>query len=116
MSNLKNRFPKNIRYVWEDWHSCLVCNANKWDALHHIISPSSMLFVPGDHNKSIYNSCPIHNFKCHIDNESLSKKKTIKRLLKKNSTALRFLGYKPETEKQKERDREFKKVYNDLLT
>lgn len=90
-SGLSYRFKDSDRQIWLniDWYACLVCRCNQWDALHHIISPSSRLHVAGEHNSSIFNSCPIHNImhpygmrSCHVGNEAfLYRDETIKKLL-----------------------------------
>lgn len=81
-TGLSNRFSQKTRYEWLDWYSCLICRMNQQDALHHIVSPSSRHYVAGDHNKSVLNSCPIHNQKCHVGNEAhLNKDETITKLL-----------------------------------
>lgn len=94
-SGLKNRFPENLKYEWQFWYECMFCGKNGWDALHHIITPTNHEYVPGNHNRSILNSCPIHNFKsddeavqnCHIGNES-ELHKQIPKLLSKTLHAL----------------------------
>lgn len=70
---------------------------NQQDVLHHIVSPSSHLYIDGDHNTSVFNSCPIHNQKCHIGNEAyLYADETIKKLLNDVARALLFdLDYVP---------------------
>ena len=84
---------------------------NRYDALHHIISPTLRFYRPGLYNKSVLNSCPIHNFKCHIGNDGyLHKDDVIRSLLKKNVLALDNLGYKTRSQ----RDAEFLMAYNAL--
>ncbi len=64
---LKNRFPVEVVNFWIGWPFDLWELGNREaDALHHIISPSSNRYVDGHHNESIFNSCPINNFKNHI--------------------------------------------------
>lgn len=85
---------------------------NQYDALHHIICPSVRFFVRGDHNKSVFNSCPIHNQRCHIGNEAhLYNDEIVKQLLLKTLMALFQMEYKAN-----KRDREFLKVYSALYT
>lgn len=91
-NGLNYRIKEEDKAVFLDWITCLICNRNSWDALHHIISPSFRGHIKGEHNSSIYNACPIHNFKhpnaeghepnCHIGNESfLYSEDTIRNLL-----------------------------------
>jgi hypothetical protein len=108
-SGLKNRFPERVRHAWLYWWTCLMCRYNQANALHHILSPSSRLYIAGEHNKSIFNSCPLHNYlhpnarelqkkgcegfgitkPCHVGNEShLYKDDTIKSLLKEVRTIM----------------------------
>jgi len=63
-------FKNEDRYVWEGWWECYLCGQNTWNALHHIISTSDQIYIPGDHNGSILNSAPLCNYPCHIGNES----------------------------------------------
>lgn len=87
-----------------------MCGKNRWDVLHHILSPSSLLYVKGKHNESAYNSCPTHNFGCHIDNEAyIYKDSTIRTLLKKTKVALDEEDYRPT-----ELDRQFLQIYAHL--
>lgn len=111
MAGLRNRFAEADRYVWLYHYSCMVCNMNQQDVLHHIVSPSSHLYKDGDHNTSIFNSCPIHNQKCHIGNEAfLYRDDTIKMLLNKVARALLFqLDYVPNA-----KDILFVKTYQSL--
>jgi hypothetical protein len=128
-SGLRNRFPEWVHKVWElDWHSCMVCHLNNWNALHHIVSPSSRHYIDGSHNESILNSCPIHNYRhpscdvlksqgysgqgidcdCHINNEAWLNK-NISTLLMQTKQALEDIGYQ-----LKPIDHEFIKVYKKL--
>ena len=87
---------------------------NQQDVLHHIVSPSSHLYIDGDHNESVFNSCPVHNqlhpnsgfiYKmgsrgfgidrnCHIGNEAyLYSDETIKMLLNKVASSLLYEIY-----------------------
>lgn len=68
---LNNRFKKDDTFEWLFWQRCLWCGENRWDALHHVISPSSRGWKDTDCNTSILNSCPIHNTKCHLYNSGL---------------------------------------------
>ena len=110
---LSNRFPESVRMEWLYWYACMVCGENRIDALHHIISPSVRFYVKGDHNKSVLNSCPIHNHKCHIGNEAyLHTEENTKMLLQKTLHALtKDLGYT-----LNERDKEFLTIYSVLYT
>lgn len=95
-TGLKNRFSQEVRNQWLYWYSCMICGKNQQDVLHHIISPSSHLYVDGEHNESVFNSCPIHNFVCHIGNEAfLYKDETIRMLLWKTADALKEMDYTP---------------------
>ncbi len=106
-TGLKNRFSTKTRNEWLDWYSCMICGRNKQDVLHHIVSPSSRHYIAGEHNVSVFNSCPIHNYKCHIGNEGwLYNEKNITTLLKKTAEALESLGYIVN-----ENDRDFLRVY-----
>ena len=94
-SGLKNRFNKDLlQSVFAFHYTCLVCGENGADAFHHILSPSSSRFIPGNFNSSIFNACPIHNFRCHLQNFDLNKPETEKRLLKKVASAIMKTGYK----------------------
>lgn len=116
---LSNRFPDEVRYIWqEDWNACIRCGRNRWDAIHHIISPPCQNYVKGKHNRSIYNSMPIHNFSppgksgesnyCHIGQESfLAREKNIKKFLNKVYKALEFINYQ-----KKPIDKKFLKIYS----
>jgi hypothetical protein len=105
-SGLHNRFNEDHKYVWLFHDKCMWCGGNRWDALHHIISPSSMDWKETDSNNSILNSCPIHNFVCHIDNPMLHNVNYERKLLRKTLDALFKNDYK-----LSEKDREFIKVY-----
>lgn len=107
-TGLSNRFSKETRWEWEDWHQCMVCGENRWDALHHIMSPSSIRFVEGKHNTSILNSSPIHNFKCHIGNEGWLRKNE-GYLLKRTLSALERMGYE-----LSDKDEKFLNIYKSL--
>lgn len=106
MSGLKNRFPQEVRAEWTFWYECMICGKNQWGVLHHIISPSIHGYKDGKHNESVLNSCPIHNFGCHIDNEAWLGR-NVSYLLKKTLNALLSEGYE-----LKPIDREFMRVYN----
>ena len=109
-SGLKNRFSQKTRYVWLYYYSCMICGENRIDALHHIISPSCRHYVKGKHNESVLNSCPIHNFSCHLDNEAyLFKDETISYLLNKVYVAVEELGYCLD-----ENDKQFLEIYKKL--
>jgi hypothetical protein len=69
------------------------CGENKWDAIHHIISPSSMDWKAGKFNSSILNGAPIHNSKCHLYNSQLHNIEYERKLLSKVYDALISLGY-----------------------
>ena len=101
-----------MRAVWLYWYDCLICGRNRIDALHHVLSPSTRLYVPGEHNRSVLNACPIHNFKCHIDNEAyLHQDNVLRGILLRILEALSFLEYVPN-----ELDRAFFRVYRPLFT
>ena len=111
---LQNRFPEDLKYEWQFWFSCMLCGKNGWDALHHIINPTNSEYIAGDHNRSILNSCPIHNFKsddeatqnCHIGNES-ELHKQIPQLLNKTLHALIY----EQNYTLKEVDQKFLSIY-----
>lgn len=110
-SGLKNRFKDIDRQIWQGWHACLFCGRNGWDALHHIISPSSGFYVAGDHNRSILNSCPIHNYPCHVGNEgTLFQEETTKDLLQKTYEALEWQDYLLNAN-----DKQFLNIYSKLF-
>ena len=109
-SGTGNRFSKETRNEWLYWYECMICGKNQQDVLHHILCKSSHLYIDGNHNESVLNSCPIHNFVCHIGNEAnLYKPETIMLLLKKTREALKGMGYIPN-----EKDRKFLSVYSHL--
>lgn len=103
---LQNRFPKGTREKWLWWYECLECGQNTWDALHHIISPTSEYYVKGNHNRSVLNSCPICNNKCHIGHEDKLHAE-IPELLGKSKRALESLHYQ-----LKPIDKEFMRIYS----
>ena len=107
-SGLKNRFSEETRNEWLYWYDCMVCGKNQWSALHHIISPSCFCFVKGKHNESVLNSCPVHNFKCHIGNEAYLNN-NVSMFLEKTKLALEDMGYE-----LKEIDRDFLKIYKEI--
>ena len=114
MKGLQNRFPADLKYEWQWHYSCMLCGKNGWDALHHIISPPCHEYIVGNHNRSILNSCPIHNFKsdeeavqnCHIGNES-ELHKQIPKLLSKTLHALIY----EQNYRLKEVDLKFLSIY-----
>jgi hypothetical protein len=106
MKGLNHRFSKDETFDWLFWQRCMWCGENKWDALHHIISPSSRDYHKVDCNKSILNSCPIHNSKCHLNNSQLHQRENEIELLQKTFQALSSLGYK-----LKEIDEQFMVTY-----
>lgn len=110
-SGLRNRFNEKVKNAWLYWFSCMVCKENGCEVLHHIISPSSSLYIDGAHNNSIYNSCPVHNQRCHVGNEAhLYDPENIKLyLLRTRVTVNQFLEYEDD-----DNDREFKRVYAHL--
>lgn len=109
-TGLRNRFSNETRHVWLYWHSCMICGRNQQDVLHHIMSPSTMLFVDGEHNTSVFNSCPIHNYGCHIGNEAyLNSEVGVKTLLRKTAEALIEMDYRAN-----ETDRIFIHTYRHL--
>ena len=64
---LKNRFPQKVINFWIGWTFDLSELGHRTsNALHHIISPGSSRYQEGEFNESIFNSCPIDNFKNHI--------------------------------------------------
>ena len=119
-SGLRNRFSQDTKSKWLGWNSCIVCMlegrpASGADALHHIVSPSSMEYIDGEHNESILNSCPIHNQRCHIGNEAyLYKKENIARILKMVKRVLEL--YQDIDISQQQNDRDFEKLYRQLYS
>ena len=107
-TGLKYRFAPLEKEVWMFWHRCMWCGENKWDCLHHIISPSSMGHQPGEFNASILNSSPMHNHKCHLDNGKLHHRDTEIKLLEKTMTVLIHKEYK-----LTDLDREFIDAYRE---
>ena len=63
---LANRFSENVFAFWCDWYTDLIDFKNDANILHHIISPSSNRYVPGKHNQSIINACPLNNNRNHL--------------------------------------------------
>jgi len=109
-SGLSNRFDNETRHQWLYWYDCMICAMNGIDALHHIISPSTRFYVQGDHNKSVLNSCPIHNQKCHIGKDGyLHREDVMRELLSKTLLAQIKLGYRANA-----RDRVFADIHKDL--
>lgn len=109
-TGLRNRFAPKTRMGWMDWYDCMICGRNQIDALHHIHCPSVRSFIDGKHNRSIYNSCPIHNQVCHIGNEAfLYSDETVQELLAKTFYAVTELGWRNTSE-----DLEYLRVYIDL--
>ena len=94
-SGLKNRFPHRVFEFWQGlgWYEDLISGKNNADCLHHIISPSSSYYIPGKHNSSIFNSCPLSNFETHLYNPNLHKPEMEKKLLKKVAGILIDNGY-----------------------
>ena len=112
-----NRFDVKDKEVWMDNDKCWECLMNQPDCLHHIICNScKSIYTAGNHNSSILNSAPLHNYShpnsqsgktCHIGNEAhLYKEETIRKLLKKTYQYLLRNNYK-----FKDKDLEFMKVY-----
>jgi hypothetical protein len=108
MAGLNHRFNKDDTFEWLFWQRCLWCGENRWDALHHVISPSSYGYQQLDCNESILNSCPIHNRACHLDNSQLHKRDNEVELLEKIILILSNNDYK-----LKEIDKNFIKAYYD---
>ena len=110
---LKNRFSQKVFEFWKGigWRYDLIDDHNDADCLHHIISPSSRFFKKGDFNKSIFNSCPLNNFRNHLYNPSLHKPETEKRLLKKVAQIIMDNGHKI-TERDARFYKEYKELYN----
>ena len=127
-SGLRNRFSNDVREVWAYWYNCAVCGLNQWDVLHHIMSPSVHDYVDGEHNTSVLNSCPIHNYRhpgadhfrkqgysgkgidsdCHINNEAWLGQ-NYRLLLRKVKDALDSMDYV-----YKPIDLEFLRIYKNL--
>jgi hypothetical protein len=102
---LANRFSEKVKQYWIGTYTCMECGQNHCSELHHILSPSSMDYIKGEHNKSILNSCPIGT-ECHI-HCCLHTFEKQKKLLLKVKSILDSQGYR-----YNEIDREFIKKYN----
>lgn len=89
---------------------CFLCKRNHADCLHHIISPSSVRYVQGKHNESIFNSCPLNNFECHIG-KTLHTKEMESLLLK---IVFNYIMENKNNYKFSENDIRFLEVYKDL--
>ena len=61
---MKNSFPNNLRYWFDDAWECWHCRKNHNDCLHHIVGRGL-----GDSKceRSILNAAPLNNFNCHIE-------------------------------------------------
>ncbi len=106
-SGLQNRFDREeLNATWTFFHRCLWCDKSGFDSFHHIKSPSSQDYRNGEFNESMLNSCPIHNFGCHLYNGQLHHLSVEKRLLRKVADALVKEGYK-----LKQKDNDFLNVY-----
>lgn len=92
--------------VWLFHHKCMWCGRNKWDCLHHIISPSSHEHKHGEFNTSILNSSPMHNYGCHLNNGELHHRKVEIKLLEKTMTTLAYKHYE-----MTDLDRQFQTTY-----
>lgn len=92
-SGLQYRFSPIDTEIWLFHHKCMWCGRNRWDCLHHIISPSSMDHKHGDFNTSILNSSPMHNHGCHLDNGELHHQAVEIKLLEKTMTTLAYSHY-----------------------
>jgi len=109
---LRNRFDiDELNSTWCFWFKCLWCDKSGFDAFHHIMSPSSLRYQDGEFNRSMLNSCPIHNFSCHLYNPELHKEENERYLLQK---VLRILI--KESYILKKIDVEFFKKYESLYT
>lgn len=92
--DLSDRFEWfDLINAWgENYSLCHWCGEPGANAFHHIVSPNTAGYKKGEFNQSLLNSCPIHNFECHVgngrlgkeENQSMLLKKTIKALLKRN--------------------------------
>lgn len=102
---LQNRFPSEVFEWWTGFYTCLMCGRSHANTLHHIISPTSNSYVKGNHNRSIYNSCPVNNNDCHLY-KPLHNFAKEKELLLKVKDVIDRAKYKPN-----ETDNQFLKVY-----
>lgn len=105
---LQYRFNPIDKEAWMFWRKCMWCGQNDWDCLHHIISPSSMNHKHGKFNESIFNSSPMHNSGCHLDNGRLHHGDVEIKLLDKTMQALKIQGYE-----LTENDQEFFDAYHE---
>ena len=111
-SGLKNRFNRDrLQAAWRFSYKCLWCGKSRFDAFHHIISPSSQAYQAGNFNSSILNACPIHNHGCHLYNPELHKAETEKMLLEKVLEILIKTDIK-----FNEKDKEFFRTYKELYS
>ena len=109
-SGLKNRFPDEVKEFWADWFTDMIDGMNDADCLHHIKSPCSVDYVAGDHNQSIFNSCPLNNFRNHIGHPMHLLEKE-RMLIDRVGKAVMERNYKPN-----ERDCRFLKIYKIIKT
>ena len=103
---LSNRFPDKVRQLYTFWYNCFWCGKNRYDCLHHIISPSSFGYTRGKHNISPLNSAPLHNFTCHLDNGNLHQNEYEVKLMNKTVQFLSSVDYK-----YTDNDKEFFNTY-----
>ena len=102
---LSNRFPPAVKEFWIGHYTDMIDGRNDADCLHHILSPVSADYIPGDHNKSILNSSPLNNFRNHIGQPMHGREKESK-LLKKTLEILVRNDYE-----FKEVDKKFYLIY-----
>lgn len=126
---LKNRFSDDVKQFWRyEAKSCSVCGMNQPEVLHHINAPSCSWYIDGEHNESILNSAPVHNYThpsatqfrqqgargvgvdtpCHVGNESwLYTKGNAMLLMQKTARTLELCQYR-----LKPIDEQFIRVYS----
>src|SRR3990172_7761007 len=79
-------FTQQTRELFQWNYECFVCGRNGQDVLHHIL---------GRESNSPLNSCPVHNFSCHLENSGqLNTDKMKGKLLRKTRQFLVDNNYK----------------------
>jgi hypothetical protein len=102
---LSNRFSEDVFAFWCDWYTDLIDFKNDANTLHHIISPGSNQYIPGIHNESIINSCPLNNNRNHL-HKAMHNEEKEKMLLSRVVTILKDKEYR-----LKKIDKDFISIY-----
>jgi len=118
MSQLQNRFGPEVEQFWRLSSYGYECfndecdHQNHADCTHHIISPTASVYVAGNHNESIFNSCRLNNDKCHLykplQNIDLQKK-----YLKRTALII-YEAYQNGEYSLQKKDYAFLRVYKDM--